>query len=250
MTRGVLYQAYGRPKYVAYCIWSIRLLRSTGYKGSICINTNYPSELMAKLTINLDVQINNLYADQYTYEKAFKIKTKMYFITPYEETLFLDVDTIIKGPINELWGYTGDLCLAEDIYHYEMIEAAVGGSGIGLETQHMINTYEKQPYLNTGVIKFKKTPTNEFIFSKWTDEWEMFKNTDEPAFNRLIRDNKVDVQIIPYKYNWLGHFLTMKPKEKEAIIYHPNGCNKLPLYAQMFGSEWLTLLDECRNKLK
>lgn len=115
-----------------------------------------------------------------------KIKVRCLSASPYENTLFLDTDTKVIKPINELFRLleTYDLCLAN-----------APNVDFKQKPQKLID-YIRDGFYNTGVILYKQTDAFKTFHLKWltsileqddNDIWPGH-NCDQFYFNRLIRN--------------------------------------------------------------
>jgi hypothetical protein len=147
--------------------------------------------------------------------------------SPYDETLFLDTDTTIRGPVVEIFDLAaaGNFAAAKA---YRMVPTGTGGDRIELE---------HPDHFNTGVLCFDSSDATTAWLDRWfeavraQDPHDMWPghNCDQTWFNRLVADGVpqqcgLDMVVIANgRYNVRG---AMAPELKrlgrwdDVRIYH------------------------------
>lgn len=204
IARGVLYVVYG-DRARAQFLHSRASLRSVAPSLSVAVVSDTPIEVDDVVTI---IHPN---ADP----GARVYKTGMYSLTPFEDTLFLDADTIVKSSPEPGFNLLKcvDLVLAQDVNrnfatnkwpHLNPEEVKITGEEIG-SRHHM--------YFNSGVIFFTRNERVERMMTAWADEWNRYGQQDQMALLRAIHKNPV--RIAPMRAPWNTHH------EREAVfVYH------------------------------
>jgi len=166
----------------------------------------------------------------------FKNKVKHLPMSPYEFTIYLDTDTKVVQPVNEIfdWLHEYDLGVA-NIPHRERDR-----NSVGLINHNQLNKY------NTGVIVYKKSERTKKFFDKWfnnlisQDETDMWSGHygDQHYFNKLIEENyhtecQVKLKILPTEiYNARRYQIKKLKKAGEMDIIkiiHMHGLHFSPL---------------------
>jgi len=114
--------------------------------------------------------------------------------SPFEKTLFLDTDTEMLEPVDELFKLLDnfDLAVAHAPKRLGKLQASIG--------------LECFPECNTGVLLFKKNEkTSDFFFS-WIKTYNEFRDegitiNDQPSFRKALYDSFVRFYILPPEYN-------------------------------------------------
>jgi len=112
MEKGVVYQLMGN-RYLHHAMVSIYSLRKY-YNGPVCIQTpevdGAPNRIAADKRLNLSVRelprlkcLNSIYV----------AKTTIHRHTPFQRNAYLDADTIVMGPIDELWPKEGEFVVTQ-----------------------------------------------------------------------------------------------------------------------------------------
>lgn len=113
------------------------------------------------------------------------IKTILYHLSPFDITLYLDCDTKIVGDISKIWSYCGNRIAVSRAFN-PIKEDTIYSDSECIKTQQQLSVIGDFTQYNTGVFLFKKSPNTKSIFRAWNDEWELFKNHENMAFNRLV----------------------------------------------------------------
>jgi len=160
--------------------------------------------------------------------RAGEIKPFLYNLSPFDYTLYLDADTMVYGDIMPgfelLERY--DICIAdhhnfniEDIWRHPKYNLPEHAKKIEeREATHKLLGGVRTPFLNSGVIFFRKSKAAMNVFANWYIEWAHYREWDEQmALHRAIH-NCPDIKI--------GHLPTawnQKYKEESTIIWHKMG---------------------------
>lgn len=112
--------------------------------------------------------------------------------SPFERTLFLDTDTVINAPIDDLFDLLDrfDLAAAPDPFWVE-------APGCPACFQH----------LNTGLIVYRRTDQVMDFFRRWLSEYqaELSATTDSPhdqlLFQRCLYESDLRLYVLPVEYN-------------------------------------------------
>jgi hypothetical protein len=145
--------------------------------------------------------------------------------TPFEKTLYLDIDCEVLYPLDEIFAYLND---SEIVLCKDMSE---------------INFFKKSSEIlfSSGVIVYKNKSR---IISKWAKkalEYNCEFLGDQDLLSRIIHVYKYNLKILEMFWNWpvvLG-------KNKEVKIYHWSGNKKIKLLEKI--QEDKELLEEIKE---
>ena len=155
------------------------------------------------ITAFIDNPIQSEYLDNVMQIVAKHLRPKIDYIamTPYDETLFLDTDTIIDRDISDMFEIleTVDYAAAHDLARKRKRYSDV------------IPEYGSIPYsfseVNTGVMAFKKNNLVMKLFKMWRENFYKYYNYcpwDQPSFRislwQSIKDG-LQFYVFPVEYN-------------------------------------------------
>jgi len=129
-------------------------------------------------------------------------KTRIYSLSPFRKTLFLDADTEVR--MDPSFGFKlldkVDLVIGQDVNrrlfginwpNLNQIELKETKSDIGIDVM----------YFNTGVMFFTRSERNRKLFQTWNREWEKFGAQDQLAFIRALNKHPVRISIMRDRFN-------------------------------------------------
>jgi len=216
MKRGVVYTVINNRDYVFYVAVSILSLRDSGYEGHISIFTDLPLSYFDVLkSENVDV----LQVDP---PKGFLkpsrwIKTRLALLSPYEETLALDADTVVLSSIDKIWENLskGPVALCRD----SCPTLAHVPHGTLKEFLYTVNSYPPSAMqYNTGVMLWRRSTAALKLFREWNKEWQKFRHIDQLAFIRAVQNTGIMPIVLPSGFNWNDCRLAYE--NQSPIIYH------------------------------
>jgi len=170
---------------------------------------------------NVDV----VHCEQNVNVKALVRKTELFANTPYDRTLWLDADTIVVGPIDEMFDYLDHCDLA--IPHFagwwsdgrSIAKRIKRYEGIA-EQKYIDKALEHHPAINTGVFSFRKGMKflYDWISLAQKGDGKMFI-PDEVAF-QVLYPSYDRIYIAPLKFN-----VSVKhdPNTEDQRIVHFHG---------------------------
>jgi len=154
--RGILYMVWGGPEHRIQLNESVDSVRNQYPDMPICI-------------CDLDQQFPNT-------KPRLGIKSWMYDISPFEETLFLDTDTKVLGDLSFGFDKAKQYGMAVAIDHACYARR-------WHEVRKLVPTEIHQDIVeyNTGVIFFNKQVKVKAVFDQWKS-WEHISWNDQPGF--------------------------------------------------------------------
>jgi FkbM family methyltransferase len=155
--RGVVYLALGRKHY---------LEAQKSIHSLLLTNPGIP------VTVFTDEEAADGFAADYrtirTDRSAFKLKIRAMAESPYLRTLFLDTDTRVVGPLDEIFDAltAHDWCIAESpLFHYD-------------DGKFVFDDYRRIGTFNTGVIAFKMNHAIQKLLDVWAKSIELQPDAD------------------------------------------------------------------------
>jgi len=201
MQRGVIYFAKGE-KYLKECVVSAKSFKKYHPNINLCLFT--PDTKFAHKVFNSIIHIDEQ-------DSPFKTKVDALSKTPFEFTLFLDTDTVVKNSCYELFDF---------LLSYDMGVANRVKCDWGRETK-FISYIDSESY-NTGVVLYRMNNKIKKFFTIWKDQ--LFRQDaktivagvfcDQYYFNKLIfqdqacKELQIKIVELPNKkYNARPHLL-------------------------------------------
>lgn len=130
-----------------------------------------------------------------------ELKTRLYELSPWEFTLYLDADTIPHG----------DICAGFEIIEdgWDVAIAPSDKQGVDclwhIAEDERTTTFRelgRRPLqLQAGVIFFRRSAAVCGFFMAWRDEWERYRGQDQGAFLRALERAPVRVWLLGRPWN-------------------------------------------------
>ena len=132
------------------------------------------------------------------------IRSKVAYLreTPYRRTIFLDTDTVLFRPVDDIFEMLEryDFCLTHDLARKR------------LKYSKMMPEYEEIPYafseLNTGVIGFRKSCAVDECLAQWNYYYSKYYKKlirkvpyDQPSFRIALWRSAASLYVLPPEYN-------------------------------------------------
>lgn len=199
-TRGIIYVATG-AKYLAEAVMSARSVQAVmpGFPMTLFTDQIPPEGLFEKV---VPVEGGNM-------GRPGKIRSMA--ASPYQETLFLDSDTWMCHPCEDIfWPLQKyDLAAAHEVYRNEY-------------------AFEKFPdsfpALNSGVVVYRKNEKTLAFFKAWEDnylnEFQHKRPADQPAFRHSLFHSDLKHYILPVEFNFRTNYPVVLGGFAVAKIIH------------------------------
>jgi len=232
MARGLLYMCFG-DKARAEMEKSIESLRSVGSDLPICVVGS--GEIVASLN-GLGPEIRQVVkwtgVDPYDSSmipnfqfRAGRIKPGLYDLSPFEETLYVDCDVEFKADPEPGFGFlkNWDIAVAQErLAINELYNRPRAGWQHNVEERDAtIKAFGGDgnfPFLNSGVIFFRKNDKVEELFKLWSEEWKKWQMWDEQAsLLRAMNRSKVRLMVLSEYWNY------PHDGEPKTLILHQYG---------------------------
>lgn len=190
---GALYVAYG-DKAREGALASLRSLKAQSPSLPVAIISDKPLE-------GADYSIIHPEADR----GARTMKTRMYSLSPFRKTFYLDADTKVLSspkPGFNLLNYV-DVVLAQDINHTLSNTNWPALDPDELKTTKAELGFDELSYLNSGVIFFRRNERTRAMFQEWHRQWRRWQKHDQLALLRAIHLSPL--RIAPMREPWNTH---------------------------------------------
>lgn len=232
-SHGVIYYNRGTKclQRIATSIWSLR----KHYDGPITlINMGQVNELMKRYCDDMGIDIYQY--KSYGFSNALADKGFVNKYTKYDKNVFLDGDTIVNGPIDELFDRLDDKSfIATEFSNHKSnrkpVKSRIRCFSMVFDDEYMKNAFKFGPGINTGIFAFRH---DSDVFEKWQDLIETAVSNPP-----LLRCNQVNrmldelcLQVIAHEFECLetvsnkwNASAKYGPKNGHIIHYHGNKHN-------------------------
>lgn len=123
-------------------------------------------------------------------------------LSPFDNTLYLDVDTRVMGDIFagfEILADGYDFVIAPSRMQYSLIFRHIKNEERELTFSELGTSDLLQ--LQAGVFFFRKSPAVLELFTTWREQWERFEDQDQAALLRALDKTPVKVWLLSYLFN-------------------------------------------------
>lgn len=152
-------------------------------------------------------------------EGSYHTKVEMLDKSPFDTTLFLDVDTVILK--NPEFGFE-----AAEKFHIAAAHAPAVYALLHWKLQNKINLPNLIPQYNVGVIFFNKSDFARAFFKKWRKWINITKKftdiCDQNTFAMAAWDSDRPIFALPVNWNW-RHLYRRNNVYGPIMIYHGYG---------------------------
>ncbi len=181
MKRGIIYLASGGRSYLGELLTSFESLRR--------FEPDLPVTIFSRFAV--PAGLKNCTARPITsLEHPLKLKVLTLKESPYEETLFLDTDTTVRGPLAPIF---------DQLAEHDFAAANSHEADWSVQPYRFISMVKERDY-NTGVLLYRKTDPMRRFLAAWetavlaqdaADMWAGH-NCDQFHFNRLVTDGVLE----------------------------------------------------------
>jgi hypothetical protein len=179
MDKGVIYAASG-PGYVDLAIASARSLRATNPAVAIDIFADEP------VPPGLFDRVHPIR------RPGPRAKLTAMQQSRFDRTLFLDADTLVVGPLGDLWGLLDrfDCALAHEVRRASPL------------VQEGSPTPYAFPQLNSGVLLYRQTPGMRQLLAEWECRFHASGAArDQPILKELLWNSDLRFYVLPPEFN-------------------------------------------------
>lgn len=201
--QGVVYCATGSGAYLEAALISAIALRNLEPDLPITLISE-ESQLPRRSLSHYGISIRSLTpADLPAEQLPFvsrSVKTRLFHLSPYEETLLLDADILPHQPVRPLWQRLdhGDIAMVKD-----RLPTVALCDHIGAEEKHYTLgiVAPTTPQYNSGVLLWRRNAATQALFEDWYQEWQRFCKQDQLALVRSLHRTQTPVVELPRTYN-------------------------------------------------
>lgn len=220
-SQGILYIATGAP-YLEEARKSARSVRRHHADIQIAIATDQDVGPDADFDVVLPVCNQSIpnQEDRYlTLDRvAYYRKIRPLLDSPFEKTLFLDSDTYVAAPLEELFVLLDQFDLlvtpAHVIRDYEFEEDAAPFSQIPAAFG----------YFNTGLVAFRRNAAGTAFLQQWmenyTNHTAQHTVNDQPAFRLTLYQGVASFHVLPAHYNIISWVPFIVPAGGHIVMLH------------------------------
>lgn len=188
--KGVLYIALGEA-YALMALLSIKGLRSSSNVGiTIALDSR-----ALRLASHFPKDVNIV---QVSDDDSRFIKTRMYELSPYSHTLYVDCDTLIQQSIDSIF-------LLLDYFDIALKQRRIAFDRKGKGALRIFDGAQQVsdlPHWNSGVILFKKNDLTQALFNDWHRlQVKLAYKFDQPALAEALLNNNVKIVCLEDKWN-------------------------------------------------
>lgn len=228
MTRGVIYFLCGNwSKYIGPLVISLHSLRKW-WDGPVCVmvGTDFPEDSMP-------VKLLNLFGWDFIRHPLAPVRRHAHYVTkaslwrhsPFDQTVLLDADTVVTGPIDDL--FNAPLTVTK-FAHWITTGKIIGGRlkqwedrGIRAPLVKGLRAFS-EPAINTGVVGWHCDAARETLeaWESLTLEGWQCSFTDELAMQILVAERPECIRLVDDRYNCSPVFGVNRD---DARIWHYHG---------------------------
>jgi len=190
------------PDYTAMALESIRSLRRF-WKGPIALFTD---QNLTGQHLDVDGVIVRRVPPAPGLASR-EIKLRLSSITPFEHSIYLDADTQVVAPVDELVALASRCTFAAALDIERDARKQLRRPGDAEELAITLRETSGVPFYNGGVIAFDKRKARP-LFIRWLREWRRFRTFDQPALQRTLAATGIRPTTVPVLFNvlfpWYG----------------------------------------------
>ncbi|MBI4354502.1 MAG: hypothetical protein HY595_04630 [Candidatus Omnitrophica bacterium] len=192
---GFVYVAFGEP-YLEEMAVSCQTLRTHNPTARICLITDEAGKgYVTRRHPALSLDQIRCVAWQPSQESFWVLRTKIFELSPYQKTIYLDDDTYVAGPIEDLFDLleTFDFVAVPDESH------PARGFILGMR-----GGYAALNYYNCGFFMFRKSAAARQLFENWRQEYlalAPLEPADQGALVRALVNTDLRFITLPKEYN-------------------------------------------------
>jgi hypothetical protein len=237
MVNGIAYLAIGLSYLQQAVLSAISVIEHTASCPNITIYTDvyWSSNVLIKDCENINIENISHYCDCSLSPDVLSayLKTKLYELSPFNKTLFLDTDIRAVGDVSYIWSYCNKSIAVARAFSPLYAEANYSEGSEEKYTQKSLSILGDFAQYNTGVFLFEKCDRISEIFELWNREWHMFKKHENMSFTRITTQG-VNVDFLDSKYNQFYPDANL-----DSILIHYIDSYKIHLDTK---AEWLHII--------
>jgi len=206
LNSGVLYVAFG-PAFTLEALDSIESLKNHNRHLPVMLFTDQDVEETVAIRFSQHSSINSKVMVRRIKPAHIRAKVDFIGLSPFRKTLYLDSDTHVALPIDEIF---------ECLEKYDL--GGVHDYARKRERYSKIPEYASIPYafseINGGVLAFRKSPNVKVFLDNWQKYfYKYFDSTsgyDQMSLRIALYESPVSLLTLPFEYNVRGKATRIK----------------------------------------
>lgn len=250
LERGILYMLSG-DKHANVLVVSLWSLRKSGYTGQVHLAVGDEKSAVVARNIASDLRLGPFTCERWqppTGKRgcAYLAKTHMADLSPFDQTLFLDADTMTVGDVSPLFEFGPHGVTLTQFSDWKSNGRKISGrlkswSDVAPRDWYEVTT-SALPAINTGVIAFDRSEGSKLFFEDWraTTEKNVCFICDELAAQLIFWRHAV--RVLDDRWN-ASPIHSERSRSGQAVIYHYHG--RKHVNREQGRKLWLPMYDEC-----
>jgi len=201
MQRGIVYVFTGKL-HARMALISLLTLRQVCDLPVVWVSSWPHLELFDLTGLNVSCRTPATQPGFSEYQMSRYLKTQLPELVDFQQTLYLDSDTLIRYPIDGIWDWLegADLSLRIDrMRELQQCRHATPDEKAYTLSRLPANT----PHYNAGVLLFQQNPTIRRLFQCWLAEWSVYRQIDQLAFLRACSAIRPNIKVLPERFNMI-----------------------------------------------
>jgi glycosyltransferase involved in cell wall biosynthesis len=215
LSKGVLIVAVGR-RYLDLALSCAKSIKQYSNLPIALVTTeNLSLEEKTNFQMILNTRRSDFgFSDQ---QEARLLKGASYWISPFNETIYLDADTVCRGDIDCIWRFLGSAQIAMT---KDAIAPTVGRSLVkGMEKDCTVQRLGADfAQYSGGVLVWRRGLHVEKFFENWLAEWLVWCAIDQLALARALHRTKIIPITLPAEFNVTS--LDCQAAPNAIVIHH------------------------------
>jgi len=128
------------------------------------------------------------------------LKTMLNMCSQFSKTLYLDCDTLVVKPIDDIWNYLQDATFSFRKDRTPTVERC--DHAYPDERNYTVELLGRDAVqYNGGIFMWHAGHAADYLFNRWHEEWTKFKHIDQLSLARAVASVKPTVCEYPDVYN-------------------------------------------------
>lgn len=205
-TIGIIYMAFGEKARNAVKR-SVATLKRIGFSYPVCVVGDEAVDGFEFVKWDGESPFDPTQKKNFMF-RAGRIKPRLYYLSPFDRTLYMDADTEFLQDIYagfEMLDEVDLVATQEYLTVGELYNKFMAGWEINIEERAQTikeGVAADARFVNSGVIFFRTSAANTHLFKEWWEQWMRFQQWDEQlAFMRAIQHSKSKVRYLEPMWN-------------------------------------------------
>lgn len=221
-TIGIIYMGFGK-KAGEEIRKSMSTLRNVGLDIPVCVVGDTPVRGAQFIEWEGESPFDPTQKRNFQF-RAGRVKPKLYQVTPFERTMYIDADTEFIADISTAFELldTYDIAIANEMLTIgKLYNKNLAGWEINIIERDATIAELGTPdifFLNSGVMFFRKNPTVARLMDEWSRQWIRWQQWDEQLALMRALNNVPEARLKVLSVDW-NH----PHRDKAKIIFHNYG---------------------------